>query len=128
MHLFAIRFLSPATTQRSPYLFSFVRVLAVLIALASTLTLAQVTTGTILGTVTDPSGAVIPGAKVTVTNTDTGISTNVVSKGGGNYEVPYLVNGTYSVKVEAAGFSSFEVTSIVLNIGDEHRVTRASSS
>jgi hypothetical protein len=98
-------------------------VMAVLfLVLGSVAAFAQVTNGTILGTVTDPSGAVVAGAKITITNTDTGVVTNVVSKGSGNYTAPYLINGTYAVKVESPGFKTFQETSIQLTVGEEHRV------
>ena len=65
---------------------------------------AQTTTGSIVGTVTDPSGAVIAGANVTVANMDTGISMKTSSDSTGNYVVTPLAIGRYSVTVEAAGF------------------------
>jgi outer membrane receptor protein involved in Fe transport len=65
---------------------------------------AQVETGQISGTVTDPQGAVISGATVTVTSKDTGATRTAATSGEGNYTVTNLPPGTYDVKVEGAGF------------------------
>ena len=62
-------------------------------------------TGTIVGTVTDPAGAVIAGAKVTVTNTATNEVARTAADTAGNYFVPNLRPGTYKVEVEASGLS-----------------------
>jgi hypothetical protein len=64
----------------------------------------QTTTGSIVGTVSDPSGAVISGANITVNNMDTGIAVKATSDSTGNYVVTPLSIGRYSVGVEAAGF------------------------
>lgn len=69
---------------------------------------AQVTTGSISGTVTDASGAVVPGAKVTVTNPDTGASRSVETNDDGNYNIPNLAPGRYNIRVEKSGFASAE--------------------
>src|SRR5512141_2987827 len=65
---------------------------------------AQVTTGTILGTVSDPTGAVIPGAIVTALNVDTGFSRNTKTDVAGNYMLANMPIGKYQVKVESEGF------------------------
>src|SRR6202041_543291 len=65
---------------------------------------AQTTTGTISGTVTDPTGSVISNAVVTVTGVQTGISQTVQSNGSGNYVFPALATGDYTLSVEAKGF------------------------
>ena len=64
---------------------------------------AQTTEGSILGTVTDPSGSVIAGAAVVVTNMDTGIAVKATTDASGAYVVTPLHIGRYSVMVEAAG-------------------------
>jgi len=66
---------------------------------------AQSTFGTLTGTVTDPSGAVISGAAVTITNKGTQVARTVTSGADGNYQVVNLDPGNYSLTVEAAGFS-----------------------
>ena len=65
-------------------------------------------TGTIAGTVLDPSGAAVIGAKVTVTNVATGFTRDTQSAVDGGYLFPLLPVGTYSVAVEAAGFHRSE--------------------
>jgi hypothetical protein len=70
------------------------------------LLLAQSTQGTILGTVKDPSGAVIPNAKVTLTNTDTGVISAATTNGSGSYQFFTLLPGHYRVNVSAQGFKS----------------------
>jgi len=68
--------------------------------------LAQVETGQIAGTVTDPQGAVISGASVTVSGKDTGVTRSVKTTGDGTYNITNLQPGTYEVKVEGAGFGT----------------------
>jgi hypothetical protein len=65
---------------------------------------AQTTTGSIVGLVTDTSGAVVPHATVTVTNMGTNIAVKTTTSASGNYVVTPLSVGTYSVTVRAAGF------------------------
>src|SRR5260370_5881650 len=77
---------------------------------------AQQYFGTIVGTVSDPSGATIPGATVTVTNTQTGIARQVKTDQAGDYTVGSLVPGTYSVKAEQAGFGATELQQVDLPV------------
>jgi len=67
---------------------------------------AQNITGTILGDITDPAGAVVVGVEVRVTHSDTGQSTVVRSNETGHFEAPYLRPGNYGVRVTATGFRS----------------------
>src|SRR5688572_6139834 len=83
--------------------------------LLSTMLLAQSERGIITGTVQDASGAVVPGAKVTVTNTLTGISQTIPSNAEGEFTVPQLQVGTYTIKVEKDGFRAATVTGLILN-------------
>lgn len=87
-----------------------------------TVSFAQVTSGTILGTVTDASNAAIAKAKVRITNTGTNIGSDVVTNDQGNFELPYLQDGQYSVSVEAPGFKSFVQTGITLSTDQKYRV------
>jgi hypothetical protein len=91
----------------------------VLLVIASTFALAQ--TATLLGTVTDPTGSVVPGAKITVTNTATNIARSLETNTAGNYNAPELPIGIYSLKVEATGFKAYERTGITLNSNDTLR-------
>ncbi len=75
---------------------------------------AQSTFGSIVGTVTDPSGAVIPAAKVTVTNLGENTSLALQTDANGNYEALNLKAGTYQVTVEASGFKSFRLAPVPL--------------
>jgi hypothetical protein len=82
----------------------------------------QTTTADVVGTVTDSSGAALSGAKVTVENLATsGIHTTQTTSSG-DYDVPFLLPGHYSVRVELASFKTFSVTDITLQVGDRARV------
>lgn len=73
-------------------------------------------TGQISGTVRDSSGAVLPGADVTATQTETGIVRNAVSNETGGYVLPNLALGPYKVEVSLPGFRTFVQTGIVLQV------------
>jgi Carboxypeptidase regulatory-like domain len=80
---------------------------------------AQNTYASVHGTVTDASGAVVPGATVTVTNTSTGIHSSQTTDGNGYYIFPQLaIGGPYTVKVEKSGFQNFQSTGITLSINE----------
>jgi Carboxypeptidase regulatory-like domain len=97
--------------------------LALATGLLSTLPLvAQEYRATILGKITDPAGSVVPNADIAVTNTGTGFVTPGKSDDSGNYTVPFLVPGTYSVKVTATGFSAAVRENIELHAGDKTQV------
>src|SRR5262245_15095983 len=70
--------------------------------------LGQSTFGAITGTVTDPTGALVPAADVTVTNEDTGLERKVITSSGGVFNAPNLDIGNYRVTVNAAGFARYE--------------------
>ena len=76
--------------------------------------MAQVPTGTIAGTVTDPSGAVIQKATITVTNKDTGASRVIQTGENGSFSAPSLPPGVYEVRIEASGFAASVRTAEVL--------------
>jgi hypothetical protein len=78
------------------------------------LLMAQVQTGTIIGTVTDPQGAVVVKAKVSITNKDTGAARVVETKSDGSYSAPSLPAGNYDVRAEAPGFRAIEHTAELL--------------
>jgi len=77
---------------------------------------------TILGTVTDHSGAVVPGVTITVTNTKTGQSRALTTNDAGQYVASALVIGTYDVKAESKGFATATTAGVVLNVGDRDRI------
>src|SRR5579862_96393 len=97
----------------------------VFILLAALSLSAQTFRGTILGTVTDPSGAVVPGAKVTVKNTGTGLARSTETSADGSYSSPELPIGTYSVTVVQQGFQTFVVTGVTVDVAGERRVDAA---
>lgn len=78
---------------------------------------SQAINGTIEGTVADPSGGVLPGVTVTVTNVDTGAERTVVTNESGIYRAPLLPLGTYKVAAELSGFRRFEQTGVSLAAG-----------
>ncbi len=80
---------------------------------------AQVTSGTILGTVKDSSGAVINDASVTVANPSNGLSRTVTSSDSGEFVAPNLLPGTYTITVEAKGFKKLESSGFVLSAADK---------
>ncbi|MFP5204923.1 MAG: carboxypeptidase-like regulatory domain-containing protein, partial [Acidobacteriota bacterium] len=65
--------------------------------------------GSILGTVTDPTGAVVPNAKITITNIDNGFVRTTVSNGTGNFSLPDLPVGHYQLRIEMQGFKTYEL-------------------
>ena len=77
---------------------------------------AQIDTGTILGTVTDQTGAVVPGAKVSLTNEGTNLTMTTTTGADGSYVFSPLKIGTYTVTVEAPGFSKAEQAHLTLSI------------
>ncbi len=87
-----------------------------LISCAGGILLAQGERGTLDGTVTDPSGAVIPGARVAVLNVATGVETTAETTEAGVYRLPYLPPGTYRITVSAPGFRSAVRENVVLRV------------
>src|SRR5512142_3478756 len=90
--------------------------------LAATGLMAQTFRGTILGTVTDPSGAVISGAKVTVRNTATGLERATQTSADGTFSIPELPIGTYSVTISQSGFQTFVTSGVSVTVAAERRV------
>jgi hypothetical protein len=84
---------------------------------------SQVTIAAIHGTVSDPSGAVIAGARVTAQNTSTGISTETTSDKSGYFIFPSMhVGGPYTVTVSAQGFEDFVANGLTLNVNDNREI------
>jgi hypothetical protein len=77
---------------------------------------------TIVGTITDPSGSVIPDVAIAITHVETGETRSIKTNGDGQYTAPGLDIGHYTVKAEAPGFSVSERTGVVLNVGDRTRI------
>ena len=83
---------------------------------------AQVATGSILGNVTDASGATVPGATVTATNVDTQFSRSTTTDESGQYALRLLPLGNYKLEVALSGFKNFSQTGIVLEVGRNARI------
>jgi len=77
-----------------------------LLLLASLSGIAQTVTGAVRGIITDPTGAIVPGATVTVTNSATGVATAAKANQAGEYAIQFLQIGQYKLVVEAAGFTT----------------------
>src|SRR5262249_33520077 len=97
---------------------TMILVFVVLLAIALS---AQTFRGTILGRVTDPSGAVIAGAKVTVKNTGTGLERATETSADGSYSVPELPIGAYTVTVTQTGFQTFVARNVTVDVATERR-------
>ncbi len=83
---------------------------------------AQVTTADVVGTVHDPSGAVIANAKVEIANKGTGLVRTADTGSSGDFVINQLPPGTYSVKVEAPSFKTYTIPTLTLASGDRTRV------
>src|SRR5262245_9720217 len=83
---------------------------------------AQTSTGTILGTDTDSTGAAVPGATVTATNLGTQLTRTTTTDASGQYTLPLLAVGNYKVDITLSGFKNFSQTGIVLEVGRNARV------
>jgi len=100
----------------------FILCAAMLLGIGGTVFAQSGATGTILGTVNDATGAVVPNAKITVTNTATKVAFETVSNSAGDYNAPALNPGVYSVTAEARGFDKAVVDSITLTVNQHARV------
>ena len=94
-----------------------VAICSIISALASLL--AQEARGTLLGRVTDPTDAVIAGAKVEATNTETGVRLESITNRTGDYVFPLILPGPYSLRVESQGFKTVTRTGIVVRVNDQ---------
>src|SRR5579863_10048189 len=97
---------------------------ALLAGLATRPAEAQITTGTILGTVTDNSGAVLPGVVVKVVNLEQGLQRQLTTNGQGDYIFPELPLGSYRLTAQAKAFETIVREGIELHIQDKLRVSR----
>src|SRR6202521_4620563 len=98
------------------------RLLVVFVLLSAAMLMGQTFRGTILGTVTDPSGAVVAGATVKVRNVATGLERTTATSADGSYAVPELPIGSYSVTVSLAGFQTAITSDVDVNVATERRV------
>jgi hypothetical protein len=98
------------------------RLLVLMILLSTSMLVGQTFRGTILGSVTDPSGAVVAGAVVKVRNVATGLERTTTTSSDGSYAVPELPIGTYSVTVTQSGFQTAVTNKIEVDVAAERRV------
>jgi hypothetical protein len=116
-----------------------VALLALLLSSAVLLAQTSVSTGGIVGTVSDPTGALVPGAKVTITNLGTGQASALTTTSSGLYNSGSMIPGNYKVRVEAKGFRTTELPLTVevgavtagnvrLEVGQESQVVEVQGS
>src|SRR5947209_4331266 len=98
----------------------FITTLVVL--LCSVAMFAQGNFGRILGRVTDPTGAVLPGATVSIIDTQRGLARTLTTDEVGQYNAPTLIPGAYTVRVEFPGFKTLDRGNVVVEVGSEIRV------
>ena len=96
--------------------------LALVLLMSAPALRAQAVSGTILGTVQDSSGAAVPGASVTIVNSETRLTRSVISDSAGEYNVPSLPPGMYNVSSEMKGFKKVSIAGIRLNVDQKARV------
>ena len=101
------------------------RSLVVCVFLLSAIAVGQTFRGTILGTVTDPSGAVVAGATVKARNQATGLERTTSTSADGSYALPELPIGTYTLSVTQAGFQTYAATGVSVDVATERRIDAA---
>jgi hypothetical protein len=100
----------------------FVSMAALLSAVWITIAIAQTSNATLGGTVSDASGALMPGVSITAANTQTGISTTVLSNESGAYQFASLQTGTYNVTAELPGFQTQTRSQVALGVSQQVRI------
>jgi len=103
---------------------TFLTVAALLFLLAGQ-AVCQVLYGSLVGSVTDSTGAVLPGAEVQVRNLDTGVLLQATTNGAGNYIVGNLTAGRFEVTIKKDGFSSFKAPSVSIAMNNQARIDAA---
>src|SRR4051794_19513621 len=108
--------LSTATRPRRPRL-HLLAIVCLLFLAASDLS-GQELRGTLVGRIADTSSGVVSAATVVATNQDTNVAVRAVSNAEGNYQIPLLNPGVYTISVEMTGFKTFQRKNIEVRIGD----------
>jgi outer membrane receptor protein involved in Fe transport len=98
------------------------RFVVVCVFMLSAMLVGQTFRGTILGTVTDPSGLLVAGATVKAHNVGTGLERTTTTSGDGSYSIPELPIGTYTVTISQTGFQTAITTNVEVNVATEKRV------
>jgi len=97
-----------------------IAVIVVLACLSASQLVGQaIATAQLSGTVHDPTGAVVPGAAITISDATKGFSRSTTSDGEGNYQLLLLPPGTYTITATAAGFAKLTATNVVLTVGEQ---------
>ncbi len=112
-----LRSLAPAKREPAASLLP-----VVLLLVLATASAQQDPRGTILGQVTDVSGAVVPGALVRAVNNETGVAISSRANEQGNYEIPFLMPGRYTIEAEMSGFKRWSQTNVELRTGERLRI------
>lgn len=117
-----MQFILPVTFVARNRCFGKICSAVILLLLAICAAATAQTTATIFGTVTDPSGAIVPGAVLTITNQETGLSRRAETGSVGQFVAPLLGVGTYTVTAEASGFQKYVNRDLVLRVNQNLRV------
>src|ERR1700753_13395 len=96
--------------------------LAVSLLFVNCVAQAQFDVGSVVGTIRDQSGAAVPGAAISVTNTATNIETSTTSNSNGDYEVPSLHVGVYTISAKAANYAEAVAQNISVSVGNRQRI------
>jgi len=96
----------------------YLSILAIVFAAGTASIFAQEFRGTVAGSVTDPNGAAVPGATVTVKNTETNIANTVTANDSGSYTVPFLIPGVYTVSATGSGFKTSTREKVQIKVDD----------
>src|SRR5215469_5065011 len=111
-----------ANDQSNAGRFAIIACFILLFMVFSTLTVsAQVLYGTLVGNVSDPSGAVVPNAKVDLVNVETGVTKSTTTDSSGTYRVPDLQEGTYKVTFSVSGFSTIVLQNVRVLVNEVKR-------
>src|SRR5688500_12201801 len=97
------------------------KVIVLLLAFIA-LSLGQQTSATLVGTATDPTGAVTPDVVITIANRETNVTREAKTDASGNYAVPFLPAGQYTVSAARPGFQSIRTENVALQVGQTGRV------
>src|ERR1700730_3182814 len=99
-------------------IFGIVAMICILLPFAG----AQTITGSVSGTVTDVSGAVVPGAKVVAKNTATNVETTEVTNGNGQYTIRFLQIGPYTVSISHDGLKTYNTSPFTLEVNQTTKI------
>jgi hypothetical protein len=96
--------------------------LGVLLSFIGSVAQAQFDVGSLVGTIRDQSGAAVAGASITATNTATNIETSATSNGSGDYEIPSLHVGVYTISAKATNYAEAVAQNIAISVGSRQRI------